>query len=140
MDNITPQDMSKPSEQLIKLDKLMPLPAPYDKPGMEPEFTAPKDSWKENYCTSLDGFVGNDSLVRPKTKEEAEEMVKNFLSGLEKLFSDETNRGFLQPLMLPLEYCAKCNTCSEACHIFKSSGEAEIYRPIFRSKGVSEDL
>lgn len=134
MDNITPQDMSKPSEQLIKLDKLMPLPAPYDKPGMEPEFTAPKDSWKENYCTSLDGFVGNDSLVRPKTKEEAEEMVKNFLSGLEKLFSDETNRGFLQPLMLSLEYCAKCNTCSEACHIFKSSGEAEIYRPIFRSE------
>ncbi|MHB8917371.1 MAG: (Fe-S)-binding protein [Desulfocucumaceae bacterium] len=133
MDNIKPQDMGKQSQQLFKLGKLMPLPAPYDKPGMEPEFSAPAESWKENYCASLDGFVGNDVLVRPKTREQEEAMMKFFLSGLDKLFSDETNRGYLQPLTLSFEYCAKCNTCSEACHVYKASGEAEIYRPIFRS-------
>ncbi|AEG60823.1 (Fe-S)-binding protein [Desulforamulus ruminis] len=134
MSNLRPQDIGKPSEQLGKIEQLMPLPAPYDKPGMEPDFKAPKESWKEDYCTTLDGFVGNETLVRPKTKEEEEEMVKKFLSGLEKLFSDETNRNYLQPFLLSFEYCAKCNTCSEACHVFKASGEQEIYRPIFRSE------
>lgn len=134
MDNIKPQDMGKPSEQLFTLGKLMPLPAPYDKAGMEPDFSAPSEILKKNYCASLDGFVGNDVLARPKTKEQEEAMMKFFLNGLEKLFSDETNRGFLQPLILSFEYCAKCNTCSEACHVYKASGEAEIYRPIFRSE------
>ncbi|MHB1043489.1 MAG: (Fe-S)-binding protein [Eubacteriales bacterium] len=136
MDNIRPGDFGKPSEQLVKPGEfdLMPLPAPYDKPGMEPAFTAPEESWKENYCTSLDGFIGNDTLTRPKTREEEREMIEKFLSGLDKLFSEETNRGYLQPLMLSFENCAKCNTCSDACHIFKSSGGAEIYRPIFRSE------
>jgi len=59
-----------------------------------------KDSWKEDYCTTLDGFVGNEALVRPKTKEEEEALVKGFLNGLEKLFSDETNRNYLQPFLL----------------------------------------
>jgi len=136
MDNIKPQDLGKPAEQLVKPGKLMPLPPPYDKPGMEPEFKEPKDAWKEDFCASLDGFVGNDSLSRPKTKEEEEEMIKKFLSGLDKIFSEETNRGFLQPLMLSFEYCAKCHTCSDACHIFKSSGEQEIYRPVFRSEAL----
>ncbi|MEG6616311.1 (Fe-S)-binding protein [Peptococcaceae bacterium 1198_IL3148] len=134
MSKIRPQDMGKPVEQVCQIENLMPLPAPYDKPGMEPDFKAPKDSWKENYCATLDGFVGNDTLTRPKTKEEQDEMVKKFLSGLEKLFNADTNRGMLQPFMLSFEYCAKCNTCADACHVFKSSGEAEIYRPIFRSE------
>lgn len=134
MENIKPQDIGKQSEQIYKPGKLMPLPPPYDKPGMEPEFKAPKDGWQEDFCTSLDGFIGNDTLARPKTKEEEQEMIEKFLSGLDKIFSEETNRGFLQPLMLSFEYCAKCNTCSEACHTFKASGEAEIYRPIFRSE------
>lgn len=134
MKNIKPQDMGKQSEQLCKIENLMPLPAPYDKPGMEPDFKQVQDTWKEGYCSTLDGFVGNDALKRPQTKEEEQEMIKKFLSGLEKLFDRETNGGFLQPLMLSFEYCAKCNTCSEACHVFKASGEAEIYRPIFRSE------
>lgn len=134
MADLRPQDISKASEQLIKVDNLMPLPAPYDKPGMEPEFKALKDSWKETYCSTLDGFVGNEALTRPQTKEEEEALVKGFLRGLEKLFSNETNRNYLQPFMLSFEYCAKCNTCSEACHVFKASGEQEIYRPIFRSE------
>lgn len=132
--NVRPQDMGKRSDQLIKLDKLMDLPAPFDKPGMEPDFTEPKDSWRENYVTSLDGFIAFDSFKKPETKEEEEEFVKKFLSGLEKMLSEETNRNFIQPLMLSFEYCAKCNTCSEACHIFQSTGQNELYRPIFRSE------
>lgn len=133
--DLRPRDLQLPDEQLIKLnDKdLMPLPNPYDKPDMEPLFTEPKAAWKEKYCTSLDGFVALDTLTRPKTKEEEEEFVKNFLSGLEKILSD-ANGGALQPLSLTFEYCAKCNTCSEACHVYEGSGNNELYRPIFRSE------
>lgn len=134
MGDIRPQDIGKPSEQLAKVGNLMPLPAPYNKPGMEPNFKEPKESWKDEYCTTLDGFVGNETLIRPKTKEEEEALVQGFLRGLEKLFSSETNRNYLQPFLLSFEYCAKCNTCSEACHVYKASGEQEIYRPIFRSE------
>ncbi len=135
MKELRPRDISKPSgEPLCRPGKLMDLPAPYDKPGMEPPLTEPKESWKETYCAGLDGFVCNETLTRPKTKEEKDEMVEKFLSGLEKLFSDQTNRNFLEPLLLSFEYCAKCNTCSEACHVYQASGGAEIYRPIFRSE------
>ena len=136
MDNkiIRPQDFGKPSRQLVKLDKLMDLPAPFDKPGMEPDFTEPKDSWREKYITSLDGFIGIDTFTRPETKEEEEELVRKFLSGLEKILSEDTNRNYIQPLMLSYEYCAKCNTCSDACHIFQATDGNEIYRPIFRSE------
>ncbi|MEG2948292.1 MAG: (Fe-S)-binding protein [Raoultibacter sp.] len=80
----------------------------------------------------MDGFVALDGLKRPATKEEEDELVRKFLVGLEKLFLD-TNNNFLQPLSLTMEYCAKCNTCSEACHIFQASNGDEIYRPIFRA-------
>ena len=134
MDRLEPRDMSRPStEQLINLEQLMPLPAPYDKPGMEPELKQVKDSWRETYCTSLDGIIGNDRLKRPGSKAEEEEFIKNFLNGMDKLFSRETNGGFLTPFSLAFEYCASCGVCSDACHIFKASGEKEVYRPLFRS-------
>ena len=38
------------------------------------------------------------------------------------------------PLSLSLEYCAKCQTCSDACPIYVSSGKKEIYRPTFRAE------
>lgn len=131
---LRPQDLKRPVEQLVELDELMKLPPPYDKPEMEPPFVEVKDSWREKYCTSLDGFVGIDTLTRPESKEKEERMVKAFLRGLEKLFLEETNRNWLQPFLLSLEYCAKCNTCSEACHVFQASNREEIYRPIFRSE------
>jgi len=128
------QDISKPGKQLTKIEKLMDLPAPYDKPGMEPELTEPKEDWAEKYCASLDGYIGLDTFETPKTKEEQDELVKKFLSGLEKMLSEETNRGIIQPLMLSLDYCGKCHTCSEACHVYEASGGHELYRPIFRSE------
>ena len=74
------------------------------------------------------------ALPNPKTREEEDELVRAFLSGMEKLFSRENNWTFLQPLVLSMEHCARCQTCSEACHIFESSGHAELYRPTFRSE------
>lgn len=133
--DLLPKDMGRKDEQLIKLelDQLIPLLAPYDKPGMESPLTDPKPAWKEKYCTSLDGYVGIDTLTRPKSKEEEDEFVRKFLSGLEKIFSD-ANNGVLQPLLLTYEYCAKCDTCSSACHIYEATGNNELYRPIYRSE------
>jgi Fe-S oxidoreductase len=133
--DLRPKDMGRPDEQLIKIETcdLMPLLEPYDKPGMQPAITDPKPAWREKNCTSLDGFIALDTLTRPATKEEEDEFVRKFLSGLEKIFTD-ANNGMLEPLLLSFEYCAKCNTCSDACHIYKASGNNELYRPIFRSE------
>lgn len=131
--DLKPKDMGRPDKQLIKLDNVMPLLRPYDKPGMEPPFTEPKDSWREKYCASLDGYIAIDTLTRPQSKEEEDEFVRKFIIGLEKIFTD-ANNGMLQPLLLSFEYCAKCNTCSAACHIYNASGKNELYRPIFRSE------
>ncbi|HOQ60203.1 MAG TPA: (Fe-S)-binding protein [Vicinamibacterales bacterium] len=70
----------------------------------------------------------------PATKAERDALVGAFLSGLEKLFSRENNWTFLQPLLLSMEHCARCQTCSDACHVFESSGREELYRPTFRSE------
>ncbi|HEY8909358.1 MAG TPA: (Fe-S)-binding protein [Desulfosporosinus sp.] len=134
--DLRPKDLGMRSdEQLIKLelDQLIPLLAPYDKPGMQSQLTDPKPAWKEKYCTTLDGYVGIGTLVRPKTKEEEDEFVRSFLRGLEKIFSD-ANNGVLQPLLLTYDYCAKCDTCSSACHVYEATGDNEMYRPIFRSE------
>ncbi|MBW1870774.1 MAG: (Fe-S)-binding protein, partial [Deltaproteobacteria bacterium] len=82
--------------------------------------------------TSLDGIVGVKIPI-PKTDQEKEELVQKFLAGLEKLFSKENNWTFLQPFLLSIENCVKCNTCADACPVFESSGRAEIYRPLFRA-------
>lgn len=131
--DLRPQDIGKQCDQMVRLDKLMPLSFPYNQPGMEPDFPEVKPEWKEKYCTTLDGCVGIDTLKRPQTEAEEKEFVQKFLNGLEKMFSD-ANNGVMQPLKLSFEYCAKCNTCSDACHIYKASGEKELYRPIFRSE------
>ena len=74
------------------------------------------------------------NLPNPQTPEEEQALVEQFLAGLEKLFSRENNWTFLQPLLLTVEHCAKCQTCSDSCHIFEASGGAELYRPTYRSE------
>lgn len=125
------QDIAKKADVLSPLDDLAPLPAPYDTNGLEPAFKEPKPAWAEEHCASLDGFIALDTLKRPETKEEEDEFVRRFLVGLEKLFQN-ANKSFLQPLELVMDYCAKCNTCSESCHIFLESNGDEIYRPSYR--------
>jgi Fe-S oxidoreductase len=92
-----------------------------------------KDEKIANIEASLDDTVAI-GIPRPKNKEEEEKYIRAFLSGLRKLFEKKNNWGFLQPLLLSMEYCAKCQTCSDACPVFEMSGRQEIYRPTFRSE------
>lgn len=129
-------DISSPIEQLVnlRLEDLMKLPPPYDKPGSEPDLTQPKPEWRGKYFTDLDGYIAIDIPAKPETKEEERQLIKRFLSGLKKLLNEGDNWTFLQPLILSIEYCARCQTCSEACPIYISSGRKEIYRPTYRSE------
>jgi len=98
-----------------------------------PAFTPLSAQVKERCECGLDGTCALN-LPRPKSREEEEALVKKFLAGVEKLFSKENNWTFLQPLLLTMEHCTRCQTCSDACHIYEASGRNEVYRPLFRSE------
>jgi Fe-S oxidoreductase len=127
--------ISRSQERLgsLSVEELIPLPPPYDRFDSQPSLKELSEGQDAKYEAGLDGV---SALLLPKltTKEEEEDLVKKFLAGLEKLLSRENNWTFLQPLMLSLENCAKCQTCSDACPIYTASGKQEIYRPIFRSE------
>jgi len=124
-----------PDEQLanITAENLIPLPYPYDKPDSTPPSKPLTEEQKARYESSLDGYAAV-GIPRPKSKEEEDKLVASFLSGLKKLLSKEDNWTFIQPLMLSLDYCAKCQACSEACPVYLASGRQEIYRPTYRSE------
>lgn len=132
--DLKPRDIGIMGGQLTKIDSLMPLPAPFDKPENMPGFKEPKPEWNEKYNAFLDGFIAIDTFEQPTTKEAQDALVEKFLLGVEKMLSADTNKGILQVLNLSLEYCAKCNTCSEACHIFEATNQNEIYRPTYRAE------
>ena len=129
------EDISKPSPRLSELRKedFKPLPCPLDKPEATPDFAPLSDTARERFEGTLDDTIAV-SLPKPKDKKEEDELVAKFLSGLQKLFTKENNWTFLQPLLLSMDYCASCHTCSEACHIYEASGENPIYRPAYRSE------
>jgi len=114
-------------------DALLPLPPPYDTTDGLPAWKELKPEARERMVCDLDGVVAL-SLPKPESEEEERKYVDQFVSGLQKLFTRENNWTFLQPLTLALEYCVGCQTCSDACHIFKASGENEVYRPTYRSE------
>ncbi len=131
---LKPSDISKKSDCLCRIEEgeLAPLPPPYE--DFNQNIPTPLKAEKTgNIETSLDNTVAI-GIPRPASKEEEEALIKQFLSGLQKLFEKENNWTFLQPLLLSLEHCARCQTCSEACPVFEMSGRQEIYRPIFRSE------
>ncbi len=129
------EDISKPSDRLshVDLSDQPVLPKPYDDPEKIPEWKPLTDKAKEEFETSLDDTIAL-SLPKPKNKEEEQELVRKFLSGLEKLFTKENNWTFLQPLTLSMENCARCQTCNDACHIYEASGGNDVYRPTYRSE------
>ena len=129
------EDISKPSSKLAELRKedFKPLPPPFDTPESTPDFAPLSDKAKERYEDSLDDTIAL-GIPRPQNKQEEDELVAKFLSGLEKLFTKENNWTFLQPLLLSMDHCATCHTCSDACHIYEASGENPIYRPAYRSE------
>jgi len=128
-------DISKDCGPLvdIPLSQQIPLPPPFDKLEEEPPSTSLTDAAKEKYECDLDSTIAVN-IPKPESKEEEERLVKSFLSGMKKLFEEENNWLFLQPLIISAEHCAKCQTCSDACHIYEESGKAEIYRPSYRSE------
>lgn len=113
----------------LKVDELMELPYIGEEPPIEP----PPKKWTDTYELSLDGH-SPFTIQKPKTQEEKEKLVFGFLSGLEKLFEPQNNWTFLKIFKLTMDYCVKCQTCSEACHTYLASGRQEIYRPTFRSE------
>ena len=129
------ESVSKPGGKWTHVDvkELMPLPYPLDNPEDEPDWRSLSEQAQEKYECSLD-----DTLIlnipKPATKEEEQELVRKFLSGVEKLFSETDNWPFLRPLTLSMEHCANCQTCSEACHIYEASGHNPVYRPTCRSE------
>jgi len=129
------EDFSKPADPLshVDLDDLIPLPAPYNQPENIPAWPPLDQKTKDQVEASLDDTVAL-GIPRPKTKAEEQELVRKFLSGLAKLFTRENNWTFLQPLLLSMDHCAKCQTCSDACHVFEASGGNELYRPTYRSE------
>jgi Fe-S oxidoreductase len=131
-----PSDMARErGEKLLDLEQqtLMPLSSFYADASKERSWTPLSADIEAKYECGLDNTCAV-SVPQPNTKEEEDRLVTAFLSGLEKLFSRENNWTFLQPLVLTMEHCTKCQTCSDACHIYEASGGAEIYRPTYRSE------
>ncbi|MBC8491813.1 MAG: (Fe-S)-binding protein [Candidatus Marinimicrobia bacterium] len=132
---VTVEDIGKYTGQLthLELQDLIPLPPPYDKIEEQPKWKELSDDIKNTYEMTLDDTCAV-SIKKPKTKEEEDKLVAQFLEGLRKLFTSENNWTFLQPLLLSMDHCAKCQTCNDACPIYEASGKNDIYRPTYRSE------
>ena len=132
--SLKPSDIAKPSDCLCHIEKgeLSLLPPPYEDFN-QVTITPLKPEKIKNIEASLDDTVAI-GIPKPASPEEEKELVYQFLSGLKKLFEKENNWTFLQPLLLSMEHCAKCQTCSNACPVYETSGRKEIYRPIFRAE------
>jgi Fe-S oxidoreductase len=119
-------------EQLLEISSQdwMILPCPADQP---PSIKSLTDEQKKRFEHSLDG-ISALGISKPRSKGEEDELVRGFLSGLRKLFSRDDNWTFWQPLIHSLESCVRCQTCSDACPIYLSSGKQEIYRPTYRAE------
>ena len=109
----------QPLAQVAPIDQT-PLPPPFDRIDEEPAIRPLSETARSSYVV-LDDTIAV-SIERPKTEDEERALVDGFLSGLAKLFSVPDNWTFLQPLEMSMEHCARCQTCSEACHIFEESG------------------
>jgi len=132
--NVSIKDFCRKTGQLVELktEQFAPLPPPYDKLDLQPKLKKLSEDSSKKYESDLDGVTAF-KYPRPETAEEKEKLVGQFLSGLKKLFDKENNWTFMQPLFLTMEFCAKCQTCADACPIYTESGRQDIYRPTFRS-------
>jgi Fe-S oxidoreductase len=133
---LKPKDLSRAGRSpLIHLTDgdLMPLPAPLDGPAGQRPWKPLTEHTRTAYECALDDTCAVN-VPRPASEEEENRLVQQFLRGLEKLFSKEGNWTFLQPLILTMEHCTRCQTCSDACHIYEASGNNELYRPTYRSE------
>lgn len=130
-DNLQLQSVSTEAGQMTTVDlKDIPnLPIEEKKHAWKP-FTPEQ---QQNSCCILDDVMVLN-IPRPKTQAEEEDLVNKFINGMRKLFSREDNWTFLSILETSMDNCAQCNSCTEACHLYESSGKHEMYRPNFRSE------
>ena len=113
----------------VDVNALRPLPVDYE----ALPWKVITDEQKKQYCCLLDDV--NVLLIPvPQNIAEEEEIVNRFLDGMRKLFTPENNWTCLAMLDTSMAYCAQCNSCSDACHLYEMSGEHEMYRPNFRSE------
>jgi Fe-S oxidoreductase len=131
-------DISRGGDELllkISSQDWMALPCPDQFAGSSKSQTIRPltDDQKNRFEHSLDG-VSALRVPKPKNKVEEEKLVRGFLNGLKKLLSRDDNWTFWQPLIQSLESCVRCQTCSDACPIYLSSGKQEIYRPTYRGE------
>ncbi len=128
------EDISRGNGPLAQIDLAdqIPLPAPFDTPADEIEIPPLSEDAREK-CECLDDTVVLN-IPKPETPQEEERLVNSFLEGMRKTFSEEHNWTFLQPLMMSIEHCAGCQTCSDSCHIYEETGGNELYRPTYRSE------
>jgi Fe-S oxidoreductase len=134
--NLKLNDISRDAEaRLTEIDaaELVPLPPPYDKAGDFPAWKALTPDQQQRLVCNLDGFLAL-GLPRPRNEAEEKKYIAQFVSGLKKLLSREDNWTFLEPLLLSLDFCARCQTCSDACHVYLASGKNDLYRPTYRSE------
>ncbi len=129
------KDISKKDGQLVELlpEEFVPLPPPYDKPEEQPGFKKLSEQARSDYDSTLDGVLAS-GIPLPKTPEEEQLLIDKFIAGVKKLFTKENNWGFLQPLILSMEHCARCQSCNDDCPVFEMSGRKEVYRPTYRSE------
>ncbi len=127
-------DISKGDGPIASLDihEQPPLPPPFDNIEELPPLKPLTEAAREKYVVLDDSIALN--IKKPETKEEEEKLVNQFLSGLRKLFSANDNWTFLEPLVLSVEHCAKCQSCNDACHVYLESGRNDLYRPTYRSE------
>ncbi len=116
----------------VDLEDQEPLPAPFDTVEAEIPIPPLSDKAQEGFECLDETIVLN--IPKPESAEEEAKLVNSFLEGMRKSFTPENNWTFLQPLVMSMEHCASCQTCSEACHIYEESGHNNLYRPTFRSE------
>jgi Fe-S oxidoreductase len=114
----------------VEIEELAPLPPPYDAPV---ELTRLTDDQQARLVCNLDGFSAL-ALPRPPSEAAKKKGVEQFVAGMKKLLSRGDNWTFLQPLLLSLDYCARCQTCNDHCHVYLGSGKNDLYRPTYRSE------
>jgi len=117
----------------VKMEEVMPLPAPYDQVKEQSLYHKLSAQQKKDFVWNLDGIIALN-LAKAKTEAEKRSDIERFIAGLKKLLTKENNWTFLQPLVLSLDYCAQCQSCAERCPIFLSSGKQDLYRPAYRSE------
>jgi len=130
------QDVSRRTEEplvTVTAEDLMRLPPPLDRVEEKAPYSPLSEEQKKRVECALDG-VSALSLPKPKNKEEEDKLVEQFLGGLRKLLSQNDNWSFWQPLIQSLESCVRCQTCSDACPVYVSSGNQDIYRPTHKSE------